>query len=52
MVRFAEGTRSNLAMTTPLFTFSRKYVGSKEIEWFVEDGRLGESAMLGGDLLS
>ena len=52
MIRLAEGTRNNLAMATPLLTFSRKNVGSKEIEWLVEGEGLGENTMLGGDLLS
>jgi len=39
-------------MTTPLFTFTRDNVGSKESEWFVEGRRLRESTMVGGDLLS
>ena len=52
MIRLAKGTRNNLAMATPLFTFRRKNAGSKVTECLVEDKRLGESTMLGGDLLS
>ena len=52
MIRLVKGTRNNLAMATPLFTFTRKNVGSKESEWFVEGKGFGESTMMGGDLLS
>ena len=51
MIRLAKGTRNNLAMATPLFAFSRKNAWSKVTEGLVEDKRLGESTMLGGDLL-
>ena len=51
IIRLAEGTRNNLAMATPLFAFSRKNARSKVTEGLVEDKRLGESTMLGGDLL-
>ena len=52
MIRLVKGTRNNLTMTTPLFTFTRKNVGSEESEWLVEGKGFGESIMMGGDLLS
>ena len=51
MIRLAKATRNNLAMATPLFTFSRQNIGAKDREYFVDSERLGKCTMLGGDLL-